>query len=217
MNPAYRFALRCGRCTRLTGSIIGPSDECLKRLENKLKEGGINFNKKENLEPPLADDGEVELKIDYMADNIIFRGAAKIAFNYVAYVMKPRFVLRPEFDEFRNYVRYGIKPQLQLVSMDNRPILADDTLWRRQTNGHLITFDWNSIRDGFVVQLSLFNSITYRFRLCERYLGLWFPAKSGHHFDVDSKTISKLGSTTKPRTSIRRSLIRSSALKKGRG
>ena len=30
----------------------------------------------------------------------------------------------------------------------------------RQTNGHLITFDWNYGQTGFLAQVSLFNSIT---------------------------------------------------------
>jgi hypothetical protein len=73
------------------------------------------------------------------------------------------------------------------------PILFDDARLRRQTNGHLITFDWHIGQMGFVAQISLFNTVTYQVRICPEYRGLWHTDFCrGHHFNVDERTIEQV-------------------------
>jgi hypothetical protein len=72
-------------------------------------------------------------------------------------------------------------------------ILFDDARLRRQTNGHLITFDWHIGQMGFVAQISLFNTVTYQVRICPEYRGLWHTDFCrGHHFNVDERTIEQV-------------------------
>lgn len=44
--------------------------------------------------------------------------------------------------------------------------MAGDMPRLRQTNGHLITFNWNYTQMGLVAQVSLFNAITYHVLFC---------------------------------------------------
>jgi hypothetical protein len=64
------------------------------------------------------------------------------------------------------------------------------------TIGHLITLE----RIGnYVVssRISLFNSHTYGVFLCKKYDGVWIPLGYGHHFDIETKEVSKLTAINK--------------------
>jgi len=136
-------------------------------------------------------------------DQTIFRAIAKIAFNYVAHQHGSNFVLRSDFDDVRNYIRYGTAPswtaRTPVVLPFHKPILYDDKPLSRQTNGHLITFDWNNGRTGFLSQVSLFNTITYHVGICPEFKGLWRDDYyRGHHFNTEERTIAPLTRVSKP-------------------
>lgn len=177
--------------------VMGPSESDSRRLIDKLGQIGIKFSQQGTFESPIPSDGKVKLEILAKVDATIFRAIAKIAFNYVAYVHGNEFVLKSDFDSARNYIRHATPPERgTLVDASPRPILYDDRINLRQTSGHLITFDWNPAGTGFLAQVSLFNSVTYRVALCPTYSGIWHDGmRVGHHFDIDEKTIMPLAST----------------------
>jgi hypothetical protein len=177
--------------------IMGSSESDSRRLIDKLGQIGIKFSQQGFFESPIPTDGKVKLEILATVDATIFRAIAKIAFNYVAYVHGKEFVLKSDFDAARNYIRFAKLPQWEtIVQASPKPILFDDKVNLRQTSGHLITFDWNLGGTGFLAQVSLFNSVTYRVALCPTYSGIWHDGmRVGHHFDIDEKTISPLAST----------------------
>jgi hypothetical protein len=121
----------------------------------------------------------------------------QIAFNYAAYVHGASFVLRRDFDDVRSYVRFGEYPYWgAAVKPFQQPILYDDLPQLRQTNGHLIALNWNLGLKGLLVLVSLFNTITYHVVLCSKYSGLWsYDIQRGHHFDIESRTVTQLRST----------------------
>ena len=180
--------------------VMGPTPEAHGRVVQTLKQFGIDFRQQGSLMEPVTVDGTVLIEIRAAVDQIIFRAIAKIAFNYVAHEHRPDFVLRSDFDEVRDYIRLGTAPRwaarLPVVTPIPNPILFDDTRRLRETNGHLITFDWAPGQMGLMAQLSLFNSITYQIRLCPSYSGLWHPEmRRGHHFDIESRKIESLFSS----------------------
>jgi hypothetical protein len=179
-------------------NIIGPDPAALQRLVAKLKERGVHFNEQGQIGQPVTDNGELLTRVECQIDETIQRAAGKIAFNYVAYVEGPQFVLHADFDELRAWVRYGTAPSSGEVPVHpvTEPILFDDTRQSRQTNGHIITFDWNAPGDGLLVQVGLFNATNYRVLLCRHFSGLWHDLRSGHHFDIESRTISKLAAAS---------------------
>ena len=79
------------------------------------------------------------------------------------------------------------------------PILHDDQkiekFKAKITQGHLINVDWR--KDAIVSKISPFNSYTYAVLLCSNYTGIWFPIKSGHHFDLETKEVNKLMAISK--------------------
>jgi hypothetical protein len=179
---------------------IGPTTGDHERIVQKLRAAGINFRQQGLQMEPVTVDGTVLVEIQAAIDQMIFRAIAKIAFGYVAHEHGTDFVLQPDFDDIRNYIRYGTAPRwsekMRVVTPVRQPILYDDLPQMRQTNGHLVTFDWSLGQMGFESQVSLFNTVTYRVRICPNYNGLWHPdMRRGHHFDVEARTVQPLFSS----------------------
>jgi hypothetical protein len=177
--------------------VMGPSPEDHERVLLRLTSAGIKFRQEGTLMEPITSDGKILIEIAAAVDQTIFRAIAKIAFNYVAHQHGPDFVLGSDFDEIREYIRCGKEPRwsgrMPVVFPVADPILYDDARQLRQTNGHLITFDWHPGNMGFMAQISLFNTVTYRVRICAVYRGLWRPDfHRGHHFNVEERTIQQL-------------------------
>jgi hypothetical protein len=177
--------------------IVGPSEEAVQRLGERLIQLDINFEKKGTLDQPVSKGAQIETIAKYQIDPIILRAIGKIALNYAAYTKGATFALRQDFNDFRNYVRYGTEPEWKpAILPSSKPILFDDSFKWKQTNGHIITLDWAPRNRGILAQVSLFNSVTYHALLCPRASGLWYPLACGHHFDIDSHKISALGNAS---------------------
>lgn len=177
--------------------VVGPSQADIDRLTAKVKAFGIDFNQKGILPQPVNSDGTILTRLASKVDDTILRAIGKIAGNYVAYVHGAELFLTDDFDAYRSWVRFGTMPQWGLpVVVVTTPILADDTRNWRQTTGHIVTFDWNRQGDGLFAQVSLFNDLNYRILLCPRYSHLWRDLRSGHHFDLSTRTITRLQAAT---------------------
>ena len=125
--------------------ILGPSAADRERLTTKVIASGIKYKQRGELVEQIGAEGTISTQIASVVDSLIFRAVAKIAFNYAAYVQGTDFVLRPDFDDIREYIRHGIEPKWApaVVATNDSILLGDSRRWR-QTNGHLVTLDWNS-------------------------------------------------------------------------
>ncbi len=169
--------------------MVGTPDTVVQRLADKLVELGIVFKQRGAFE---KHGGYVEVSAEAILDDIIFRGVAKIALNFLAHMRGADFVLRSDFDPIRGYIRLGTKPQRAPVIVTKLPILRRDDAFYRQTNGHVIVLDWDKLNMGIVCLVSLFNHLTYHVVLCEDYSGVWHPLSGGRHFDLETLNISDL-------------------------
>jgi len=169
--------------------IVGKPDGSVQRLADKLIKIGIVFKERGPLE---RDGSEVEAFAEGILDGIIFRGVAKIAFNFLAHLKGADFVLRSDFDPIREYIRLGKALRRAPVIVSNFPILHRDDAIYRQTNGHIIVLDWDKVQEGIVCLASLFNHFTYHVVLCEYYSGVWHPFGAGRHFDLDTLRITEV-------------------------
>ena len=103
-------------------------------LVAKLDSVGIKFRERGKLSAPETYGGLVEAWIESSLDDVILRAVGKIAFNFLAFTQGAEMALRQDFDEFREYVRYGTKPSLPAVIASKQPILLGDDRLYRQTN-----------------------------------------------------------------------------------
>ncbi len=142
---------------------------------------------------PTADASPFLCEVEGLIDLSIQRGAAKIAFNYLAYCEGGDFVRQACFDQIRKFVRYGDRPSYPLVIAKDEAILADEGVEGQRRLGHLITINWAS--DGFsiVAQVSLCNWLKYSICLARDYRGERQEIARGHFFNLGDGTILLLG------------------------
>lgn len=176
--------------------IVGPADDDLRRIEQKLKDLGFKPIQQGFLEDTIPQGGQITFAAEMTFDMIVQRAIAKIAFNYAAYVLGVDFVRNSSFDPTRRFIRYNEASGYQVTTPTFRPILADDEPLKRQTNGHLLIVEWGDRLQSFLrARVSLFNEMTYLVRLCGRYTGLWIDVATGHLFDPFDHQITKLTNT----------------------
>lgn len=159
-----------------------------------INNNGINVSTGNDSMQPNPPVGEILIESEVTLDRTISRALSKIAFNYLAYVIGNKIVLQDDFNEIRQYIRYGEGNLDHFFDANASPILHDDqnlqNLRAKTTEGHLINVGWRN--DAIVSKLSPFNLCTYAVMLCPRYHGILFPLKTGHHFDIQTKEVSKL-------------------------
>ena len=142
--------------------------------------------------PPAANEPTVLLQMEGIIDNSVWRGIAKIAFNYLARIQGRAFVLDDKFDRIRKFIM-GEGTSRALVRVSRQPILADEIPRRKKTDVHLVMFERRG--RGLLGRVSLFNSITYDVILSPD-LGLIYSIKSGHAFDSSKRQVHKLTGIT---------------------
>jgi hypothetical protein len=159
----------------------------------RLKEAGVTFNALGTFDPPsyLLSGADIPVEVSFTVNMGIRRCIAKYAFNYLAFVCGELFVLRSDFNYIRNFIRFGSMPPYPAVVESFKPILQTDSPTRRQTNGHLLTLEWEGT-DLLVGQVSLFNYLTYRVTLARRFAGLWRQIRDGLHFNIENRRFRRL-------------------------
>lgn len=131
---------------------------------------------------------EVEREID----DIVFRAAAKIGFNYLGYWEGTDFVCHNLFDPIRNYIRWGEKTDIPLRGMQKGPFFSDEKCANRKRLGHIITINWESNERSLVVRISLFNLMIYFIRLAKDESGKFKNIKRGHFFNIQGRNILEM-------------------------
>jgi hypothetical protein len=171
--------------------VLGTSDAVVKDLQRVLEAKGARFKSSEPVEvevPPASRRSHIELEVEGLIDQAVWRAIAKIAFNYLAKIEGSAYVLYERFDRIRAFILGELRGPA-LVRYSRRPILAEDSPRLRTNEMHLVLFE----RKGFALhgRVSLFNSFTYDVMLCAD-LGLYYPIKSGHAFDPIRKNVHRL-------------------------
>lgn len=184
---------------KATIRLIAADDGELDTLLAKLNEQRISVKPKADLVKQEFPGDIVPVETCITLDRTIMRGFCKIAFNYLAFVAGPGFVLSPDFDGIRRFVRNGEGDFAHFFGVNLPPILHHDQLLEKigmkVTEGHLITVGWRN--GGVVSKVSIFNKQTFGISLCKEFSGIWRPIRSGHYFDIKSKQVSKLVSVSK--------------------
>jgi hypothetical protein len=174
--------------------LFGPDFKEQEEIEKQLNERGFQLDQGEPLPFNCGDGETVITEVKGTIDKIIFRGIAKIAFNYLAYIEGEDFTLKVDFNDIRRFIRYGEEVTVfRHVIIQNKPILYDEQrLGIQETIGHIVTLSWNPSKTILVSHVTLFNKIIYKITLCKSFSGVYRPIKSGHHFNIESKNVTKL-------------------------
>ena len=179
--------------------LIAEEGDELDSLNDLLNKKGVKVNSSDKLikQDRIGERFKIQTKL--IIDRVIFRGLSKIAFNYLSYVAGKELLLQDDFNDIRRFIRYDEGKSDRFLGVNVPPILYDDQKLEKfgvkVTEGHLIIVGWKGL--NLFSKVSLFNTSTYLINLCQTFSGIWRPIKSGHHFDVNSKKVSKLGSISR--------------------
>jgi len=171
--------------------VTSPAEE--EKLRSRIRELGLTATKpvRRDVFPP---EPEVKTHVKCIFDLNMARCETKIAFNYFAYVLQEntRLLLRHEFDAIRKFVRDGCHPEEHsIVYFSGKPALDRPVNERAFVVGHVVAVGWDL--DGSIsCGLSLFNAMSYRVVICNRYPDMWFPLRSAHSFDFRTKKAAKM-------------------------
>lgn len=187
---SVEFAARYPKCSefRIVGGKTIADNE---RLVAKLKVVCPTFVYGGVMNPPFSGDGKVLLNVEYTVDRVVARCLCKIAFNYVALTCGDAFLLSPEFDDLREFIRNDVGDATGRVFVKQKAIIAQEIITgERGTDGHVLTVEGRHNDRTLMVQLALFNSIPYEIPMTKQYLG--HPYVKGHHFNTETREVSEL-------------------------
>jgi hypothetical protein len=171
--------------------VESPAEE--EEIRSRMRELGLGPTKTISRDqvPPQPN---LKTRVTCVFDFNMSRCVAKIAFNYLAYVLgeDPRLLLRGEFDAIRTYVRHGPDPEQPIVYFSEKPRFEEESRSRSLVDGHILAVGWDTTNENIVCGLSLFNAMTYRVVLCRKYRGVWFPLRSAYSLDFRTKQAEKI-------------------------
>lgn len=141
-------------------TLFGELQELMPEMEAK----GWKFSKTGEIEGH-HDAENVTAKVEFVIDNDRLRAIAKIAFNYLAFVVTEsghgEFMFRSELDAARNYIRYGKSPGYKIVVPINQAILENEKGAAYRSVGHVLVLEKPQDERSILAQVSLINSISY--------------------------------------------------------
>jgi hypothetical protein len=150
------FAVKGERILKMLFSSSQEKEE----IERPLEEKGFKISTdKEDLPFDFSDE-MVNVQIRGTIDRVIYRGIGKIAVNYLAYHHGKDFALDENFNEIRNFIRYGMDRGFRPVIPQKSPILHyEKRFGMQETEGHIITLEWNAQKTMIISRVTLFNEI----------------------------------------------------------
>jgi len=173
-------------------------EEAEERLVRLLEAKGVSFKIRTPIEGLPNGEAEITANIESDLTGVLSRAIAKIAFNYMTWVMyrdDPDFAYKPEFDAVRRFIREGSGRASDFVEVVDRPILGGDGDRIRRANGHLVTVEWQRSYPWHVFSsVSPFNLVTYEVTLAAQMSGIWRDIRSGHLWDLWSGEVGRLRS-----------------------
>jgi hypothetical protein len=158
-------------------------------LEKKgFKRGTVQ----EETQPPR---GRVHVEIVTKISDPEFRAVSKIAFNYLAFIGGSDFVLMPQFNEIRRFIRYGAKLPWASVRPGPNPWLITRHDGRALVGHYVLVKGDNGIIDA---QVCLFTRICYTIRLAAGGFLMPVTINAGHLFDIDGRQTVTLAAAKLP-------------------
>lgn len=176
-------------------AIIGDETKWRIQLVEKLSEILSGLGRKFELGEIREEEPETLNKIEISAlfDITLKRVIAKIAFNYLSLALESistTLIYGDDFNQIRNFIRYGQVPNFEAVTFSNRQLLVPSVV----TDGHLV-----EVADGtrfgrqmYIAHVALFNEIGWQVVLADNYGGPHYSLASAHLWDFQNKRLTRL-------------------------
>jgi hypothetical protein len=174
------------------------ADDVVARMQAALKAQGVEITNFRRLVPPPGDDPSVTVAHQFEVTDVMKRGLAKIAFNYLAFVKGAAFAQLPAFDPIRKYVRYGEKPALEPIhSTFDLPFRMNAPENVRPVI-HWLSLSAHEEHRNLLGTVMLFGFMEHIVILAEDFPGPWFELPIAHVFNLKTKRVKEM-TPAKPR------------------
>jgi hypothetical protein len=176
-----------GRGVRLFGS-----EAVCQRMLSALEAQGVTFAKWTPIGPVSTDSAQAEVEETVTITPEIRRAFAKIAFNYLAWVEGPPYVLSPAFDPIRQYVRYGTQSEPPpVIALDDLPFLTNAPPDHRPVV-HFVALGTASTHRNLIGTVMLFGHLSYNVVLADDLVGLWPELPRAHAYHVKTRVVEEM-------------------------
>jgi len=176
--------------------LFGNSEPDIEKAKEKLSLLGIDTSYLRELSDQKSNPAilrRVRTSVSSKIDAIILRSVAKIAFNYLAKMQGTEFIVRRQFDDLRDFIRYGKNRDRGLVNMEEKPLLRDKKHPQKRIRAHVIIISWADQRFSSIIgQVSLFNYLTFNVVLCSRSPGIIRPVNRAHLYNLANNEVIEL-------------------------
>jgi hypothetical protein len=163
--------------------------------QDELERRGFNRGTLEReIQPPS---GHVKTTVVGLITAADFRAIAKIAFNYLTFIAGPNFVLEPQFNEIRRFVRQGVPLPWESVKPTPNPwLVTNDNDNDKPLVGHYVIIRTRG-RD-IECDVCLLMRTRYRVKLAAGGFLTPVSVNSGHLFDVVNRRALRIPSDQFP-------------------
>ena len=106
--------------------IISNTKTESEKLTSFLEKSGIRFETAREFSPSQPSNGKLNVRVEFVIDNILSRAIAKIGFNYMAKICGAMFAWKDDFNAIRQFIRYDKLPPGELretIEPSNLPLL----------------------------------------------------------------------------------------------
>ena len=142
------------------------------------------FPRGEAGQPTTPFTGRARVDFVFKISHPEFRALSKIAFNYLAAMSSAGIACMPQFNEIRQYVRYGQLPPRPLVKIIQR-IQAIDPQTLQPVMAHYLAVERRN--HEVIAQVSLFSRNRYVILLSQSPFALDVTFASSHVFNVETR------------------------------
>jgi len=176
--------------------LLGNSENDIEKAKGKLADLGINTTPQKELSDDKSNPAMIKrlrVNVNSRIDAIILRSVSKISFNYLAKMEGTDFILRKQFDEMRNFIRFGKNKDKGLATAVDKPLLTDNRHPHERMRAHVILIRWaDQSYTRIIGQVSLFNYPTFNIVLCNSAPGIIRPLNCGHFYNLADNEVVEL-------------------------
>jgi len=176
--------------------LLGNSESDIEKAKGKLSQLGIDTTLLKELSDEKSNPAvlkRLRVNVSSRIDAIILRSAAKIAFNYLAKMQGTEFIIRQQFDDIRDFIRYGKNRDKKLATAVPDCLLRNKRLPHKRIRAHVIIIRWADQSFSRIIgQVSLFNYLTFNIVLCSFSPGIIRPLNCAHLYNLANNEVIEL-------------------------
>lgn len=183
--------------------VVGEGEESLKEARSTLARHGIEprtWSPHPALLPssaPGLPPERIGFELRTVIDRTIARCMAKVAFNYLAWVVldrlgEPSWLMRDDFDQVRGFVRAAHGAAQPRMAVGDDPVVRGrfGTARQEEHGGHAVMVTWQ--RGDIVARVSLFYAFSWGIELARSFSGILWDLNSAHVWDIETRQVEQI-------------------------